>query len=110
MKGLDLHPSIRHSFGEKTGFEAPSRERPPSVVITGAATRTPDLRIMRPQPGSPNVSRDKDLCQEIKAVPHHFPTDLSQMDTGLSAVIEVWDRLPNAVRACIVAIVKAART
>ena len=79
-------------------------------AITGEATRTPDLRIVRPQPGNPNVSKDKDLRQEIKPVSHHFPTGLTRMDTGLAAVIEAWDRLPDAVRAGIVAIVKAART
>jgi hypothetical protein len=77
---------------------------------TGDGTRTHDLRIMRPHPENPNAPKDNDLRQEMKAVSHHFPTDVTQMDTGLVAVIEAWDRLPDALRAGIVAIVKAART
>jgi hypothetical protein len=65
---------------------------------------------MRPQPDNPNASEDKDLRQDIKVVSHHFPNDVTQMDTGLAAVIEAWDRLPDAIREGIVAIVQAART
>jgi acetyl esterase/lipase len=86
-----------------------SRGLPPALISTGDGTRTHDLRIMRRQPDIRNASSDRDLCQEIRAVPHHFPTDMSQMDTGLSAVIQAWARIPDAVRAGIVAIVKAAR-
>jgi hypothetical protein len=64
---------------------------------------------MRPQPENPNTSKDKDFRQDIKVVSHHFPTDVTQMDTGLAAVIGAWDRLPDALRAGIVAMVKAAR-
>jgi hypothetical protein len=80
------------------------------LKITGEATRTPDLRIMRPLPSFCNASKDKDLCQETKAVSHHFPTEGTHSDDGLAAVIEAWDRLPDAIREGIVAIVQAART
>jgi hypothetical protein len=39
---------------------------------------------------------------------HHFPTDTCKTDPNLAAVIDAWDRLPEAVRAGIVAIVEAA--
>jgi hypothetical protein len=90
--------------------DASSRLLADAVGNTGEPTRTPDLRIMRPQPENPNVSKDKDLRQEIKAASHHFLAEGTHSDAGLAAVIEAWNRLPDAVRAGIVAIVKAART
>jgi hypothetical protein len=92
------------------GFSASSRVLPVTIANTGDGTRTHDLRIMRPQPSTPNALKDKDLRQETKAVSHHFPTGVPRIDAGLAAVIEAWDRLPNALRAGIVAIVNAART
>jgi hypothetical protein len=75
--------------------------------ITGEATRTPDLRIMRPQTDFHNDSADKDLRQGDSKRSHHFPTDNCKSDPGLALVIEAWDRLPEAVHAGIVAMVKA---
>ena len=76
----------------------------------GRDSNTCPADLWRPLSENPNALKDKDLRQDIKAVSHHFPTDVMQMDAGLAAVIEAWDRLPDAVRAGIVAIVKAART
>jgi hypothetical protein len=45
----------------------------------------------------------------IPLVSHPFPTDACQTDPNLTAIIDAWDRLPQAVRAGIVAMVKAAR-
>jgi hypothetical protein len=39
---------------------------------------------------------------------HHLPTDKSQMPPELAAVVNAWPELPEAVRAGIVAMVKAA--
>jgi hypothetical protein len=64
--------------------------------------------MMRPQPNICNASKGKDFCQENKAVSHHFPTEMSRIDTGLSAVVAAWYRLPTAIREGIVAMVKAA--
>jgi hypothetical protein len=63
---------------------------------------------MRPQPGSRNDRTDKDLRQGDARASHHIPTDNCRTDPGLTAVIEAWDRLPEAIRAGIMAIVKAA--
>jgi hypothetical protein len=37
-----------------------------------------------------------------------LPTDICQTDPGLAAVVAAWPELPEAVRAGIVAMVKAA--
>jgi hypothetical protein len=37
-----------------------------------------------------------------------LPTDTCQTDPELAAIIDAWDRLPEAVRAGIAAMVKAA--
>ena len=76
--------------------------------ITGEATRTPDLRIMRPQTGFRKDPKGQRLASSTPRRSHHIPTDNCQNDPELTAVIEAWDRLPEAVRAGIVAMVKAA--
>jgi hypothetical protein len=40
-------------------------------------------------------------------VSHSFPTDTRQSDLDLATVVEAWDRLPEAIRAGIMAIVTA---
>jgi hypothetical protein len=42
------------------------------------------------------------------SVGHHLATDTRQTDADLAAVVDAWDRLPEAVRSGIVAMVKAA--
>jgi hypothetical protein len=74
---------------------------------TGEATRTPDLRIMRPQVDIRNDLPGKDLRQADPGAPHYFPTDNCKTDPELAAVVEAWDRLPAAIRAGIVAMVEA---
>jgi hypothetical protein len=64
---------------------------------------------MRPQPDFRNDSREKDLRQEEADASHYIPTDNCQRDPNLAAVIEAWERVPEAVRAGIVAMVKAAK-
>jgi hypothetical protein len=81
---------------------------PRDVVNTGEATRTPDLRFMRPQTVFRNGSRRKDLRQRDAGASHHIPTDNCQRELELTAVNEAWDQLPEAVRAGILAMVKAA--
>jgi hypothetical protein len=48
------------------------------------------------------------LRYEAGPVSHHYPTDIRQTDPNLATVVDAWDRLPEAVRAGIVAMVKAA--
>jgi hypothetical protein len=39
-----------------------------------------------------------------------MPTDTCQTDPNLAAIIDAWDRLPEAIRAGIVAMVKASKS
>ena len=63
---------------------------------------------MRPQAGSPMGPLPKDLREPAPAVTHHLPTDTCKTDPGLAAVVAAWPELPEAIRAGIVAMVKAA--
>jgi hypothetical protein len=79
-----------------------------AAISTGEATRTPDLRIMRPQGDKLNCCKGNDLRQDVETVSHYLPTDACQTDTDLAVVVASWSELPAAVRAGIVAMVKAA--
>ena len=96
------------SSRENKASDVPCRIGSAYVGSTGEATRTPDLRIMRPQPKSRNGSVSNSLGQAAPTVGHLLATDTCKMDPDLAAVIEAWDRLPEAIRAGIVAMVKAA--
>jgi hypothetical protein len=63
---------------------------------------------MRPQAGSPKGPLPKDLREPAPAVTHHLPTDTCKTDPGLAAVVAACLELPEAIRASIVAMVKAA--
>ena len=51
---------------------------------------------------------DKGLRIATQATGHQLATDTRQADPDLATVINAWDRLPEPVRAGIVAMVKAA--
>jgi len=72
---------------------------------------------MRPLLDRHNVNGSTDLRHETGPLAHHLPIATNQADAepslaandpGLRAVIEAWSQLPAAVRAGIVAMVKAA--
>ena len=63
---------------------------------------------MRPQAGSPKGRLTNDLRQPVPSVAHHLPTDTCKTDPGLAAAVAAWPELPEAIRAGIVAMVKAA--
>jgi hypothetical protein len=92
------------------GFDASSRSLSASVGNTGDGTRTHDLRIMRPPLDNANDIKGKDLRQDAGSVSHHVPTDTCHSDPDLTAVVDAWDRLPEALRAGIVAMVKASES
>ena len=71
-------------------------------------SRTPDLRITRPQAIGRNDKPAKRLRDTTPMTSHPFPTDPCRTDPDLVAVVTAWDRPPGAVRAGIVAMVKAA--
>jgi hypothetical protein len=61
----------------------------------------------RPKPNTCK-GESQDLRLSPEAVAHHLPTDTCQTDPDLPTVIAAWDRLPAAVKAGIVAMVRAA--
>jgi len=63
---------------------------------------------MRPVAGSPKGPLPKGLREPAPAVTHHLLTDTCKTDPGLAAVVAAWPELPEAIRAGIVAMVKAA--
>ena len=96
-----LYPSAGLSFGlvvkaERGGFEPPR----PVSQSNGLANRP--SRRAKPNPG-------KSLRLARESVAHHLPTDTCQNDPDLAAVVTAWPGLPEAIKAGIVAMVKAAR-
>jgi hypothetical protein len=72
------------------------------------ATRTPDLRIMRPLTGCSKGTPGNSLRQGPSQVAEHLPNDTCQTDPDLAAVVAAWPELPEAIKAGILAMVKAA--
>jgi hypothetical protein len=93
--------------GTDRGNEAPVRA---SSGNTGVGTRTPDLRIMRPPSGCSKTMPENHLSQSPSSVAEHLPNDTCKTDPDLAAVVEAWPDLPEALKAGIVAMVKAARS
>jgi hypothetical protein len=79
-------------------------------VITEVGTRTPDLWIMRPPLGRCKGTASNDLRQATPPVADHLPNDTCKTDPDLAAVVEAWPELPEALKAGIMAMVKAARS
>jgi len=51
-----------------------------------------------------------DLRQVPPLVADHLPNDTCQTDPDLAAVVEAWPELPEALKAGILAMVKASRS
>jgi hypothetical protein len=58
--------------------------------------------------GGRNGPQSNNFGHETPELSHYLPTDIRQIDPALAAVCEAWDRLPEAIRAAILAMVKAA--
>ena len=86
------------------------------MANTGEATRTPDLRIMRPEGGQHTNRRKSNPSKDHQAESTHKRTlldpnlihDTCQADPDLAAVIDAWNRLPEAIRQGIMAMVRSA--
>jgi hypothetical protein len=63
---------------------------------------------MRPPLTAPKAQSDHDLRKPSNAVSHHFPTDTCNTDSDLELLVHAWEQLPIAIRAGIIAMVKAA--
>ncbi len=77
------------------------------IRFTPDSIRTRNLRFRRPMNGGRSDNDGNDFRRGNPSVALHLPTDTCQTDPGLALVAEAWARLPEAVRAGIVALVKA---
>ena len=59
-------------------------------------------------PDASKLQADNGLRIVTPSVAHPMPTDTCQTDPDLTAVIDAWKTLPEAVRASILMLVKAA--
>ena len=66
------------------------------------------VRATKPPKPLPSNGLRISVEPSIPAPAHHLPTDNRPTDPELAAVVAAWDQLPEAVRAGIVAMVKAA--
>ncbi len=102
-------PTNKKPLGDK-GLGAIERVLSQTAKTTGDGTRTHDLRIMRPPLIEPNDRSENDLRKPSSDLSHHFLTDTCQTYSNLAAVIDAWEQLPGAIRAGILAIVRASDT
>jgi len=65
---------------------------------------------MRPPLGCIKGMHGNDLRQVPPLVADHLPNDTCQTDPDLAAVVEAWPELPEALKAGILAMVKASRS
>jgi len=77
-------------------------------VVDGIRTR--DIQIHNLDTAHQNHDQDSDLRQPSRAVAHLLPTDTCQNYPDLAAVVDAWPDLPEAIKAGILAMVKAARS
>ncbi len=79
----------------------------PYVASAPRRTRTYNPLIKSQQAGYPKGLLPKDLREPAPGVAHYLPTDTRKTDPDLVAVIAAWPDLPEALKAGIVAMVKA---
>ncbi len=70
--------------------------------------RTSNLRFRRPMAESHKSNIDKGLRIATQPIGHQLSTDTCQNDPDLAAVVAAWPDVPEAIKAGIVAMVKAA--
>jgi hypothetical protein len=91
--GLSFSLVVKAARG---GFEPPR----PVSQSNGLANRSVRCK---------NTKLDKGLRLAQQTVAHHLPTDTCNTDPDLAAVVAAWPELPEAVKAGILAMVKAAQ-
>jgi hypothetical protein len=66
-------------------------------------------RFSRPPQSLHKSKSDKELRHEVSGVAPHLPHDTRQTSLDLNAVIDAWPTLPDAIRAGIMAMVRASK-
>jgi hypothetical protein len=64
---------------------------------------------MRPPPSSSKQLLPNALRQSVPSIAPQLPTDTCKTDSDLAAVVAAWPDLPEAIKAGILAMVKATR-
>jgi integrase len=109
--GLDEKPpevgGCRNTLGSPV-LDGSRRALAGTVASSGGGTRTPDTRIMIPLPNRHKSKADnaETHIDRRRALP--LPIDTRQRDAGLTAVLEAWPKLPEALRAGILAMIRVA--
>ena len=89
----------------KPDFDAEGQVVTDTVASSGGGIRTPDTRIMIPQTDrrkSRNAKNKASISDNVA-----LPLPYEAFSPELTAVVEAWADLPEAIRAGIVAMVKA---
>jgi hypothetical protein len=89
-------------------LDASGRALSSSVGNAPRRTRTFNPLIKSQTKGFQKQCSHNDLRIATPLLSHPIPTDTCQNDPDLAAVIEAWDQLPEAIKAGILAMVKAA--
>ena len=90
------------------GFDATGRVLSATVASSGGGTRTPDTRIMIPLETATQGASRKPLRVESEK-PHTYAIPIpGNLSPDLAAVVDAWPSLPEAIRAGILAMVRAA--
>jgi hypothetical protein len=92
---------------ESTCLDVPGRVVSVPVGSDRGGARTLDQRINVPKPDRRNPVHGNELKAGSGPVATHLPLDPTPMPADLSLIIESWEQLPEAVRAGIVAMVRA---
>ena len=74
---------------------------------TGDGTRTHDLRIMRPRPEDCQALENKPKASNQRSLAPSCIPDNSKTDADLAEIVHAWDELPEAIRAAMLAMVRA---
>ncbi|HZW33277.1 MAG TPA: hypothetical protein VFF52_21345 [Isosphaeraceae bacterium] len=112
MAGSDVLALMEGKTLEKQGPDASERvlPRPDGRVPKVGLEPTPPCgdRILSPMPEKGQKGKNKPNSSGEQSLAPSLIHDNCQTDSDLAAVIDAWGRLPEAVRAGIVAMVKAA--
>ena len=103
-----LRSSLDRKLVEMMVLDAVSRDLPETDGSAPSRTRNDNPLIKSQTKGSQKVSSRNDLRIATSPVSHHFPTDTCLSDLDLTTVIRASGRLPDSIKAGILAMVNVA--